>query len=168
MNLIRKTLMILSVLVLLLLSVHLTAAAEPVVVPQTKVAAEVVIETTTARPGREKTNPGNLWKLVIVAAVIGGLAALYGVSDMLIRKHKMDKMQNKVRVEKGLIKKAKEDGIAKPAGVPKLDLSDLDSTDDPAELARIAEAQEFNQHPANQAEFDAAELDAALKGELKK
>ena len=103
-----------------------------------------------------------------MAAVIGGLAALYGVSDMLIRKHKMDKMRNKVQIEKGLIKKAKEDGIAKPAGVPKLDLSDLDSTDDPAELARIAEAQEFNQHPANQAEFDAAELDAALKGELHK
>jgi len=122
------------------------------------VRSEAAGSDTATSEEATSTKP-SFWKILVVAGCIGVLAAGYGVSDMIIRQKKMDKMTTRVRMEKGLIKDPEKKDVepAKPAGIPKdLDLSALEedtlSEDDPAYWARIAEAQEYNQHPANRSE----------------
>jgi len=118
-------------LLVLALMLSVTGGAAAATQERQPVRAEVTLETTTVESGRQKTTKSNLWKLVIVAVCVGALAAGYGVGDMLIRKRKMDKMMTRVRLEKTLVPKDTADREpAKPKGVPKLDLSDLETAEE--------------------------------------
>ena len=86
------------------------AGASETAVSQTAESASAAAETTAqAQQSRAKGKHTSFWKILIVAVCIGILAAVYGVSDMLIRKKKMNDMLTKVRLRKGPLADMPED-----------------------------------------------------------
>lgn len=86
------------------------AGASETAVSQTAESASAAAETTAqVQQSQAKGKHTSFWKILIAAVCIGILAAVYGVSDMLIRKKKMNDMLTKVRLRKGPLADMPED-----------------------------------------------------------